>query len=732
MKGGPRRLAAVIAFLVLALVAAYPPVFLGRETLVPHAPGVLFSGPYGYGEPPPQTVLDPWGTVWEEMPLARVVRDQVRRGLAPLWNPWTACGTPLAAGMHSEAFSPVRWPLIAFPAPRAWDAYFLARLLAAGILAALLAMELGTGAAGAAAAGLGYMLGGYLTLYLNLFHLDVDIFLPGLLLCLNRVLGGGGVWWSVGLALATAQMLLGGNPQAALVDFAFAAAWAAALPRGKSGRSAGPAALAAGTGAALALPLLIPFAEFFRRAFHVHGAQAGAWWGGTVLPWQGWPALVVPLSFGPRLAPVDFHVQGLLPYVGVGALLLSFQGAGWGSPAARRLGWLMAAVCALELAKIFGLPPLGYLGTLPGLNLVVWTKYAAPLFLSAALLAGLGIARVEARAVSRRRAAWSGLVLAAAAVSSIAVTHAPLDWLLGWVFAFLVAAGWWAFGSLPANAAQGKLASLLGVALLAVELAAWVPRPRARPHDPLAPAPYVEFLRGALPGPEAGRVFGLGFNLAPNVNASLGLADPRTLIDPLVFRPYWAFMNAEVAEPRRPAFLGFLKADTLSRRRLEALSFLGVRYLVSTRTADRFVAPGTDWPLRLVHSGDMNVYENPEAWPRAFVLRPAGGEPVPARIVRYSPLAVEIAAPSAAGRLVLTDTAYPGWRAFLDGRRVRITPHAGVFRAVEKGGGTAALLFIYAPLSFPLGLMLAGVLGVGGLLVILLLRRGRGRKTRQS
>jgi hypothetical protein len=719
-----REKAVLVAVPLLLLLAVFRGVLGGGQTLLPHAPGVFYDGPAGYRMEPDPCVMDPWGMMWEEVPLARVVHGQVVRGIPPLWNPWSACGMPLSASLCAEAFSPVRWPLLAHPTPRAWDFFLLARLFITGVLAAALALELGTGLAGALVAGISWMLGGYLVFYLNLFHLDVDAFLPGLLLCLIRVLRGGGTGWRLGLAGTVAQTLLGGNPEAALLASVLALAWLAEYCRDdRRARSRLPAvALCVLAGAALALPLYLPFAEFFFNAFHIHGKGSGVWWGGASLPPAGWPAFLVPLSYGPVFRPVNFAMPAMVPYAGVGVVLLAFQGVGWGAGAARRLGYLSAVVAVLELAKIFGVPPVSWLGTLPGFGLIVWIKYQAPLALSAALLAGLGTARIVAGKASRRTFYWSLGLLAAGAGWSGWVTGDRLSWAVGWGFAAMLVAGWVLLVFASRRPRLGAWAGWMAVALVGAELAGWVPVNRARAHDPFTPAPYIEYLRARLPGPEAGRVFGLGFSLAPQVNAGLGLAVPGALVAPLVFRPFWEYMDANVAEPRRPAFMAFLKADVLDSRALEALSFMGVRYIVTTRGPDRVLAPGTAWPLKRVLAGEMNVYENPRARPRAFVLETGGGVPVPARITRYEPMRVEIVPPASGGRLVLTDTAYPGWRAFIGGERVKIAAQAGVFRSVEVRGG-APVRFCYAPLPFALGLWLAGVLGLAGLLLLPVLRR---------
>jgi len=67
--------------------------------------------------------------------------------------------------------------------------------------------------------------------------------------------------------------------------------------------------------------------------------------------------------------------------------------------------------------------------------------------------------------------------------------------------------------------------------------------------------------------------------------------------------------------------------------------------------------------------------------------------------------------------LVLSDTYYPGWKAFVDGIPEKIYQANYAFRAVPLGAGTHKVEFVYDPMGFKLG---AGVtlLGILGCLLI--------------
>jgi hypothetical protein len=148
--------------------------------------------------------------------------------------------------------------------------------------------------------------------------------------------------------------------------------------------------------------------------------------------------------------------------------------------------------------------------------------------------------------------------------------------------------------------------------------------------------------------------------------------------------------------------------------------------------------------FRLVHSGDVKIYENLDVLPRAFLVhrvlaaaddetavalmvneafdpaaeivlnsaeptwaQPArGGESV--RVVRYAAERVEVELTAAApGYLVLADAWYPGWEALMDGEPVAIRRADVLFRAVAVETGVHHVVFTYRPASLRFGVWLS-------------------------
>lgn len=176
--------------------------------------------------------------------------------------------------------------------------------------------------------------------------------------------------------------------------------------------------------------------------------------------------------------------------------------------------------------------------------------------------------------------------------------------------------------------------------------------------------------------------------------------------------------------------------------------------LVDTRTrTSQQLTLSTEGHYRLVHSGDVKIYENLTALPRAWVVNRAeivpDAEQVIARlrdpafdpagtvllaegavldglggghahITRYEAETVTIdVATDAPGYLVLTDTYYPGWQAAVDGRPAPILRADLVFRAVPLEAGRHTVEFHYRPASFRTGLWVSLAAALLVLMVVL-------------
>ena len=138
--------------------------------------------------------------------------------------------------------------------------------------------------------------------------------------------------------------------------------------------------------------------------------------------------------------------------------------------------------------------------------------------------------------------------------------------------------------------------------------------------------------------------------------------------------------------------------------------------------------------------GEILLYENEEALPRAFLLpahrvrAEASGTDVPrrqdvrpARLVEVTADRVRVTGEAGKDEvLILTDTWFPGWEAEVDSgagpRKVPVTRACSAFRAVRVPEGAFSVTFRYRPFSFLVGMIAFG-LGICILLSSFLVRK---------
>jgi hypothetical protein len=262
------------------------------------------------------------------------------------------------------------------------------------------------------------------------------------------------------------------------------------------------------------------------------------------------------------------------------------------------------------------------------------------------------------------------------------------------------------------------------------------------------------------------RTLGVGTHLFPNTALVYELQDVRSY-DSLGVAHYADLLD--VALSYVPAHQ-FHEADRL--RALPLLDLLNVKYVIAPGATD--VPPDAYAPVRgssggggPVTAAGPTLYENLRVMPRAFLVDrtvvlegnaarrtlrdarvnprrtvvldrplPTEEQPAPvadvaaadavsdpgamgvARVTRYEDERVEIDTDAPASRvLVLTDTDFPGWRAFIDGRAAPIHRANFAFRAVAVPAGRHRVVFEYAPASVRNGAIVSGaaLLAVVGL-----------------
>jgi hypothetical protein len=725
------------------LVTQFPPWDSVRSTLPP--PGSTPHAEMG-------------DLVTELYPWKAYTRRAIASGTLPLWNPSLLLGAPFLGDLQTGLFYPLNLVYYALPTPFAWSLSILLRTMLAGLLATLLASALGASRTAALTAGVIFALCGWVTAFQTRPHLDTSLWLPLVLLSIDRLQRRADGFSVVLAAAAFALPVLAGQPEnaahvtlVAILFFLFRLAWPA-RPETTRWRFTGLFAAAGLLGAALAAIQILPGLEFISQLDR-----------GLTMPWGPKPLhelgafLSRDLYSTPNTAGVAIPESAA--YAGMLTLLLA------------PLAWLHSnrrdvlffgglLLCVLQI--VYGTGPVYWLALqtpvlqgLPNGRLLVVAD------LCLAILAALGLSALETSEPRDPRLSRKGWILAALALAACA---AGVALILMRAKPELRAGGpghWtWLRSPISSAVALGAASALialfrargiprrrlveLSLALCAADLAtaSFAFFPFCKPPEIFPPAATFDFLRRD-PEPHrvatVGRTWGASFEWMYGLQSATGytvlLRRLTRFLTPLGLRDDYPYLDAEkvAGSPTRILDLANVKylaattwnssAELLAARperfRLvfsdvtvrvyENLSVLPRAFLVPSSGA-RIVAGGDRPELTALHMPDFD--------PRRTVLLPAppppigGGTPVEnpgvtayAQSLNEAELTARVAEPSI---LVVSQMHYPGWKAVVDGRDAPLLRVDYALVGMALAPGVHEVRLVYRPASFRVGAALSG------------------------
>jgi hypothetical protein len=612
----------------------------------------------------------------------------------PWWNPYEGTGAPLAGEMQSGAFFPPTL-LTLLPNGQLYEHVLLEIL--AGLCAYLLLRRLDLSRWASAAGGIAFALNGTFAWFA---HAPVNPvpFLPALLLgvevAFSATVGGRhGGWWLI--AVAGAASFYAGFPEVAYISALFAVCWfawrCACLSRERLWAFAGKGAFGAVVGVLLTAPLLVASLDYVTEASL--GAHAGDLAGGTHLPLQALPQLVLPYVYGPIFAFGDpkLTLTGIWGHVGgfLSTSLLLLALLGLTSRRRRGLRVLLLAWIVLALARIYGEPRVlgDVLGLVPGMSHVAFYRYGfASVELAVIVLAATGLDELARGPVTRvRLAAVGAAMLAVVAIAAVGARSLPHHHYLA------LSAAWGVAVVLAVAAARRVWLVTLIVAVDALVLFA-LPQASAPRNVEVDTAP-VDFLQRHL---GTTRFFTLG-PLQPNYGSYYGIGslNVNDVPVPKAFATYVHTRLDEVVDPMvfvgddgggRPRSAPTPVQELL--RNLPAYRATSVAYVL-TPAGETLPESRTTFSL---------VFRSPSTW----IYRLAGTSPyftasLPACTVEpKSRNAVQVSCPRPA-RLIRRETDLRGWTAHIDGRPARVQRFDGLFQSVTVAAGTHRITFAYSP-----------------------------------
>jgi hypothetical protein len=712
-------------------------------------------------------------------------RELIRQGELPTWNNLTGAGQPLLAQQQTAPLYP--GTLITFLLPY-WESLGLVaalKLVIAALGTYLFGRALGLGRLAAVLSGTAFAFGTYMVSWLEHPHSNAYILLPWLMLLVERLMKRARLGDALALGCVGGLALLAGHPQSALI-IALPASVLAAFRLGNSRRADGtsvsrPRVLALLV-AALVLSLLLgavmvlPFAEVVGQSYNIDRPN-------SPLAWNGIYGFFFPEFWG---RPDKFQLLGgpknypeRTMYVGALSTALALAGLVARRPSGDQI--FFAVLGGVTLLALFDTPLFDVVLNLPGVHSIIFLRLLIVVSLCGAMLAGFGLqVLLDGDLLQRKRALAAFLLVALIApIPWVLQQGVPLGELgtalrelpdlgmepqsapvvefaavMRWLLLMLIGALLILVAIRFPRATLVTMATV--VAIVALELVSlnrgYNPAVEKSWVDPPLPTSvrYLQRVQGH------GRIAADGEVLGPNTASRYGLRDARTHALPVVER-YSRLWNALGGTGFQRTLLN-PDANVASR----AVDVFGVSYVLAP---GRPVGMGTAGPVPFVGQGGP-VVRNPDALPRAYVAygwqrvgdlptavaaiaaldakrirdfplvedlpsRPSPGDATPARIVTdtASEVSVRVRA-RRPGLLVLHDTYFPGWRAYVDRDETRIHPANGAFRAVRVPAGEHTVRFAYEPTSVRVGLLLSGLgvlLALGGGVALGIRRRSMKR-----
>jgi hypothetical protein len=572
---------AAILFALLVLTLA--PFVIGNRTLQDSALEAASLYPSGSRPAPTESypvlrVLDAGAPAWELEPdLLLDAHIYSREKTAPIWNPYNAYGTPLAADMQSQPFYPLAWVAMIFHGARGFDFFILLRLYTAGLLTFLFLRRF-VSMVPALAGGAAFMYTGYLWIYVTMPEVSVEVIVPGLILAVEALVRRPNFNSIVLFGILFAASVVGGMPESTVLAVSWAVVYAIyrlfSVAEFRTNRLAIVRGFGFGTllSFGLSAVAILPFAEFVRRSFNTHSLADSPPFGLNADPFSTdfLSVYLAPLIRGPVWNNIfsgfsgHSSIRGSFGTIAACLAALAIVGAIGNRLRSRTASGYPIAFFAFTIlfliCKRFGFAGTSFIGLFPGFRYVQFSKYEeAELGCAVAMLAGFGLARLLDRKTNLREIALAAsiplVVLTATAGVDRDAYRALTDhanfYILSLVGA-LVALGAFLLAGFLANRGlvKGSVAAACLAGALVIELNANYIFPLYRSIDQSAPqeastyelsAPYVTFLQKNLKNGE--RMFGEDYLLYPNWSAPFEIADVRSL-NALYDERYFPFVQA--------------------------------------------------------------------------------------------------------------------------------------------------------------------------------------------
>jgi hypothetical protein len=644
---------------------------------------------------------------FQMIPWRQALRQSIANGEWPLWDRLEGCGDVLAGAAQSAPFSP--FTLLALLLPVAASFGFTASIafFLAALGAYLLARELGCGEIASLTAAVIFTFSAPIALQI-LWPLGFGwVLLPLVLMATRRVAGSPSIRSAAILTTALTLEALAGHPETLLHVTAIGAVYGVFEIARRQQKSKGMVcAIAAGIVALLLSAIaILPFLDASRQTVE-HRIRTGFFAKAPLRVAAGLPSAALLSDLLPFARDCFRHFLMARAEAGSIALALAIF-ALWRSRTRER--WFFAIlgiICLLASANAW--PVAQLLHRLPLFNLALNDRLASAVPLCAAFLAAFAVDALSDRAGIVMAAL---LVLLAAGAAGMRSGSIDLPRFVAELAPLAIAAVIVLFARNRGLVAPALLALIL--LQRTISDGALIPA-----NDSRTAYPPVALFRPLRSIREPFRITGIGPTLFPNTATMYGLEDARLM----TAMTLTAFDDTFPLWCRHGGF-GFNQIDDLTR---PMLSMLNIRFAIVPK--DEPIPDGwrdvtTDHASRLI--------KNQHVFPRAFVPRsirigaandiedmsaatdfaemawldlPGMPRDIPngPGTIAIHPQNLEVTM-GHDGYIVISNAAWSGWRAYLDGHRTKIVRANHAFLGVFVPVGKHTVRLVYLPQSFVAG-----------------------------
>ncbi|HJQ38170.1 MAG TPA: YfhO family protein [Thermoanaerobaculia bacterium] len=653
----------------------------------------------------------------EFIPWRKATQWSLARGEWGLWTPFTFAGEPLLGGEQASVTWPITWIACLLPAALSFTFHAAITLLIAALTAFLFARELGCREAAAMIAAAGWAFASTLVMFLLVAMGVVWAWAPLVFLGVARIATRRGIAL---LTFAFTALLAAGHPESALyVIFTAMLYGLFELRRANAGRMIGGAVAAGVLALLLSAIHLLPFVEALPHSMEF--AHRDRFEDTSIgIPAQHVLARLATNAF-PWLYGREWKLSSTAPPShtngAAGSIILALAiYAIWRIRS--RQTWFFASMAALAMLLGAEWKPLATLiAHIPLFDIALPDRISAAAAFFLVILAALGVEEICRRGGDRAAVVTLAMVAVCIALGNAWLLRAP-DISHDQVFfgryvvvaeiAFLIAAIF----------CTRRVPLLLGLLIAQRALSVGDVYKSFAQRQAYPPIPILEPLKQAR---KPFRIAGHGLAFHPATSTMYELEDIRgysalTMLRLRETYPLWC-----VEQP-----VWFNRIDDFTR---PFLSFLNVRYVI---TWDR-EPPHEGWREVARQRGSV-LLENTRALERVFVPRTVrvGGNALeemrnatdfserawiesagesyerangPGTLtIREKKLGYVIDANMQSdGWIVTSIAAWPGWRAYVDGKRLQTQIANHAFVSVHVPRGKHRLLLRYWPRGFVIG-----------------------------